>query len=158
MADEKQTKAKKIYATMVSALEDEKWRFDVKEDELKIVSGATGEDLSMRFTVTVDAKREVIQFLSPLPFNMAEDKRIDAAIAVCVANYGIVNGSFDYDMRDGEIRYRLTTSYVDCEVGKGFFMNMMLTALNTTDRYNDRFLMLSKGTITLEKFIELDNK
>lgn len=35
-------------------------------------------------------------------------------------------------------------------------MDMMATALMTTDKYNDKFLMLSKGVMTLQQFIESD--
>lgn len=31
---------------------------------------------------------------------------------ICRANYGLKNGNFELDMRDGEIRYK---SFVDCE-------------------------------------------
>lgn len=156
MEDEKQAKAKKIYATMVSALKKKDWQFDEREEDFAIFSSYTGDDIPIKFAISIDAEREVIRFLSPMLFNMAEDKRIDAAIAVCVANYGLNNGSFDYDLNDGKVYFRLTTSYVGCEVGEEFFMDMMATALLTTDKYNDRFLMLSKGAITIQQFIEQD--
>lgn len=157
MADEQQIiKAKKIYATMVSALKKSEWKFEEHEDELTIVSGFSGDDFPIRFYICVDAERKVIQFIGSIGFNMSEDKRVDGAIAVCVANYGLVNGSFDYDINDGEIRFRLTTSYVGCEIGEEFVMHMMVVALSTTDKYNDKFLMLSKGVITLQQFIESD--
>lgn len=157
MADEKEMKAKEVYSTMVSALKEQEWRFEEHEEDLTIVSGFTGDDIPIRFIVRIVAEVEVVQFISPLPFKIAEDKRVDAAIAVSVANYGMVNGSFDYDISDGEIRFRLTTGYTGCTIGKEFFMYMLMVALSTTDKYNDKFLMLSKGAITLQQFIESDN-
>jgi hypothetical protein len=158
MAKEVTSEAKKIYATMVKALRDKNWKFEEKEEELTIISIYQGEDIPMAFKINVDSDREVIRFISPMPFHIDEDKRVDAALAVSVANYGLVNGSFDYDLNDGEIRFRLTTSYVDCEVGPKFFFDMMATALSTTDEYNDKFLMLSKGMLTLQQFIEQDGE
>ena len=149
-------KAKKVYSTMVKALNEKDWKFIEKEENLTIVSNYTGEDIPINFVIEVDAEREVIRFISPMPFNMSEDKRVDASIAVNVANYGLVNGSFDFDINDGEIRFRLTTSYCGCEVGEDFFMDMMATALLTIDKYNDKFLMLNKCAITLQQFIESD--
>ena len=145
-----QAQAKKVYATMVSALNAKDWHFREEKDRLTIVSSCSGDDIDMNFIIEVDAEREVITFLSRMPFKAPEDKRVDMAIAVFVANYGLVNGSFDFDINDGEIRFRLTTSYCGCEVGEPF--------LNTTDRYNDRFMMLAKGLMTLEQFIELRKK
>ena len=48
-------------------------------------------------------EREVVQVLCPMSWKAPEDKRIDLAVAVAAANYGIVNGSFDFDLSDGEI-------------------------------------------------------
>lgn len=155
MAESQQEKAKKVYETMVSALNHENWIFEEKGD-LCIMSDYQGEDIPIRFFVEVDADREVIRFLSSMPFNINKDKRVDAALAVCVANYGMVNGSFDYDLNDGEIRFRLTTSYCGCEIGEPFFMDMITTAILTTDKYNELFMMLNRGLIDLEEFIEKD--
>jgi len=149
-------KAKKVYKAMIAGLNKKEWNFDEDEEKLTIYSSCTGEDIPMKFIVRIDAEREVIKFLSPMPFSMAEDKRVDGAIAVCVANYGLVNGSFDYDVTDGSILFRLTTSYAACEIGEDFFMDMISTALWTADKYNDKFLMLSKGVITLQQFMESD--
>ncbi len=156
MAD-KQAKAQRVYKTMVKALKGKNWHFEEREQDLTIVSNYTGDDLPVKFIIRVDAEREVIQYLSPLPFKMEESKRVDAAVAVCVANYGLVNGSFDLDINDGEIRYRLTTSYCDSEMGEDFFYDMMAVAVVTTDKYNDRFMMLNKGMMTLQQFIDMRN-
>ncbi len=154
---EQQAKAKLVYKTMIEALNERKWNFTRHDDDLTIVSDYQGDDIPIRFLISVDAQREVIRFAAPLPFKMGDDKRIDGAVAVCVANYGMVNGSFDYDISDGEIKFRLSTSYHDCEVGKGFFMDMMTTALFTTDNYNDKFMMLAKGAMTIDQFIQSEN-
>ncbi len=148
--------AREIYKLMVNTLTAKDWKFERHDSELLIVSSYQGEDIPIQFLITVDEEHEVVQFISPLTFNMPEDKRVEGAIAVCAANYGLVNGSFDYDIGDGSIRFRLTTSYKGCEIGSDFFMNMMATACFTTDRYNDRLMMLAKGMITVEKFIKMD--
>jgi hypothetical protein len=88
---------------------------------------------------------------------MPEDKRVEGAIAVSVANYGLVDGSFDYDISDGEIRYRLTSSYRESILSDDLFEYMIMCAASTVDDYNDRFFMLAKGMIDVEKFVELEN-
>ena len=83
---------------------------------------------------------------------------MEAAIAVCVANYGLVNGCFDYDLNDGEIRFRMVQSYRDSIIGNEVYNYMLIVGANTVDKYNDRFLMLFKGMLDLEKFVELENQ
>lgn len=70
----------------------------------------------MRFTLIVDAEREMIRTLAFMPFDFEEDKRVEGAIAVCVANYGMVDGCFGYDISDGTLFHRLSVSYADTEV------------------------------------------
>jgi len=157
MAEVNMTKAKEIFGTLVAMLDERDWNYEKLEDDLVIKSGIKGDDLPIEFIVIVNPKNEVVQFISKLPFNMPEDKRVDGAIAVCVANYGLVDGSFDYDISDGEIRYRLTSSYRESILGKDLFEYMIMVAAGTVDNYNDKFFMLAKNMITIQQFIEQEN-
>ena len=116
-----------------------------------------GDDLPIEFIMVVRPKNQVVQFISSLPFNMPEDKRVDGAIAVCVANYGLVDGSFDYDLRDGEIRFRLTCSYRESTLSEELFNYMIMVSASTVDNYNDKFFMIAKGMMTVQQFIEQEN-
>jgi len=149
--------AKQVYASLVNMLETRNWKFEKFEDDLVIRSGIKGDDLPIEFIMFVKPKNQVVQFISKLPFNMPEDKRVEGAIAVSVANYGLVDGSFDYDISDGEIRYRLTSSYRESILSDDLFEYMIMCAASTVDEYNDRFFMLAKGMIDVEKFIAFEN-
>ena len=149
-------KAKSVYYSLIDMLDTRNWKYERHDDDLVIRSGIKGEDLPIEFIVYVKPKNQVVQFISTLPFNIPEDKRVEAAIAVCVANYGLVDGSFDYDVNDGEIRYRLTSSYRDSYLGADLFEYMIMCAASTVDDYNDRFFMLSKGMIDIEGFMNME--
>ena len=149
-------KAKKIYDTMVSALNKADWKFDERKSDLLIVSNYGNEDFQIDFLMEVDAIREVVRLFAPLSFKVPADKRLDAAVAAAVANYGMVNGSFDLDIKSGELSFRLTTSYCGCEIGEKFFLGAISTAMSTVAAYYLRFLSLSTGEIDLQRFIELE--
>lgn len=151
-------KAKQVYATIVHMFERNGWKFEKNEDRLMVKSGFNGEDIPMDCVILVNPKNQVVQVLSALPFKMPEDKRVEGAIAVSVANYGLVDGCFDFDMKDGEIHYRLTSSYRGGMPDASLFEYMIACALSTVDDYNDRFFMLAKNMIDISKFIELDNQ
>ena len=150
-------KAVEVYNTLIHMLDTRDWKYEKHEDQLLIKSGIRGDDLPIEFIVLVKPRNQVVQFYSSLPFRMPEDKRVDAAIAVCVANYGLVDGSFDYDISDGEIRYRLTSSYRESTLGEDLFEYMIMVAASTVDQYNDKFFMLSKGMMSVQQFIEQEN-
>lgn len=151
-------KAQEVYATIIRMLDTRDWKYSKHEEDLLIKSVLRGEDLPVEFILVVNPRNQVVQFISRLPFDIPEDKRVDGAIAVCTANYGLIDGSFDYDLRDGEIRYRLTCSYRDSQLSEDLFEYMIMTAASTVDNYNDRFFMLAKGRMTVQQFIEQDGQ
>lgn len=150
-------KAREVFDGIVNMLDTRDWKYEKHEEDLLIKSGIKGEDLPIEFILFVKPENQVVQFLSKLPFSMAEDKRVDGSIAVAVANYGLVDGSFDYDIKDGEIRYRLTSSYRSSTLSADLFEYMIMVAASTVDQYNDKFFMLSKGMINIEQFIQQEN-
>ena len=150
-------KAKQVYDTMINMLDNRGWHYEEIEDELLIKSGVKGEDLPIEFIVMVKPKQQVVQFLSRLPFTMPEDKRIDGALAVCVANYRLVDGCFDYNLASGDILFRLTSSYRESTLGEDLFEYMILCAASTVDNYNDKFFMIAKGMMTIQQFIEQES-
>ena len=156
MAEYDMKKAVEVYDTLCSMLDNIGWKYDKVEEKLMIKSGVKGEDLPIDFIVVVKPRNEVVQFISSRPFNMPEDKRVEGALAICTANYGLVDGSFDYDLSDGQIVFRLTSSYRESLLSEALFEYMIMVSASTIDKYNDRFFMLAKGMITLEQFIEME--
>ena len=155
MADEKMMQAQAVFNTVCAALDKNDWNYDKDEEELTIRCGVNGDDLPMRITVNVDAKRSLLLVFSTLPFTVPEDKRLDVAIAVSVVNNNLVDGSFDYDLSDGSLFFRLTNSFIESTIGTELIQYMIACTCSTVDDYNEKFLMLGKGLIGLEKFIEL---
>ena len=157
MAEVNMAKAKEIFDALVDMLDTRGWKYDKFEEDLVIKSGIKGEDLPIEFIVVVKPKNQVVQLLSRLPFEIPEEKRVDAAIAICVANNGLVDGSFDYDISDGQITFRLTSSYRESTLGADLFEYMILVSAGTIDDYNDKFFMIAKNMMSVQQFIEKEN-
>ena len=147
-------KANEVFNTLTRMMDELGLHYEKDEEKLMVKGGVVGDDLPIQYVIFVRPANEVVEFLSPMPFNMPEDKRVDGALAVCVANYGLIDGSFDYDLSDGEIRFRLTSSYRESTLGKELFEYMIMVSAQTIDDYNDKFFMLAKGMITVQQFIE----
>ena len=154
MADEKTMNlAKQIYATLCETLEDRNWKFGKSEEELIVHFGVSGEDIIMPFVFLVDADRQLVRLVSMLPFNMSESKRLEGAIATCAASYELAHGNFDYDISSGQIVFRIINSFRDSVLGKECFDYMITAACAIIDRFNDQFLALDKGEISIAEFI-----
>lgn len=156
MSTERETKlAQNVYQTICEMLDKKGVKYTKHEDDLVVSCTVRGEDIPMDIVIFVHEKQQIVRLLSPMPFDIPEDKRIDMAIAVNIANYGIIDGSFDYDLSDGDLRFRMTTSYRESILGKELFEYMFMVSALTTDEYNDKFMMLAKGLISIEQFIDL---
>ena len=146
-------RANEIYNGLCAALDARNWKYKKDEAALVVFFGVNGEDVPMQFIIKVDADRQLVRVMSPLPFKMSKEKRMEGAIATCVANYGMVDGSFDYDLSDGAISFRLTASYRESDISEQLFQYLISVTCVTVDAYNDKFLAVDKGVMSIADFI-----
>jgi hypothetical protein len=154
MADVNYTAAARAFNRIDAYLKAKNWKYDKDVEKFQFTYQVGGDDLPMRFTLFVDPEREMIRSLSFMPFDFAEDKRIEGAVAVCVANYGMVNGCFAYDISDGTVFHKLAVSYKDTEVTDEMITYIMGLGMAMVDKYNDRFFALNKGYISISDFMK----
>lgn len=154
MAEEKDLQAaRKVFATMCSTLDGHDWKYEKDTDNLTIDCTAQGDDLPMDITIRVDPDKHIVLLFSRLPYTVAEDKRLDVAVAVSVVNNNLVDGSFDYDIKSGRLYFRMTTSFLESSIGSDAFTYMLFCSCQIIDEYNDKFLMIAKNMLSLEQFI-----
>ncbi len=153
MADKKML-AQQVYQTVCAALDARTWEYGKDEEKLLVHFGVNGEDLPMNLIIMADVERQLIRVMSPLPFKMDENKRVEGAVATCAASYGMVDGNFDYDISDGSIVFRMTACYRESTIGEELIQYMISCTCAMVDKYNDMFLALSKGIMTVADFIE----
>lgn len=146
--------AKATYETLCQTLNDHEWHYEKDDENFIIECTARGDDLPIELMIQVDVQRMLILLMSRLPFTTAEDKRLEMAIAVSTVNQNMVDGSFDYDVTSGEMFFRMTNSFLDSSIGKDLFTYMLMCSCQTVDEYNDKFLMLAKGMISIEQFLK----
>ena len=154
MSEIKMERAKKVYATLCEALDERNWKYEKVDDDLLVHFSVNGDDLPIQYIIFVDVDRQLISLLSHRSFDISEDKRIVGAIATCHATYGLRDGSFDYDLSDGKIVYRMTSAFLDNEVPVSVIQYMIDFTGAVVDKYNDKFFALNKGFLTIEKFLE----
>ena len=147
-------KAREMYDVLCRMMDNKGWHYEKEEEDLIVKSGVKGNDFPIEFIIRVNPRNELVSFFSKLPFNVEEDKRIDVALAICAVNYWLADGSFDYDLSDGSILFRLTSSYKESTLGEALFEYMVIVSAATVDNYNDKFFMMSKGMMTYQQFIE----
>ena len=154
MGIDKGQKAKEIFNTICDSLDTKGWKYKKTPEELKIETGARGEDLPMDLKIQVHEDRMLVLLLSLIPALVLEDKRLDMAVAVSAVNDRLVDGCFDYDIKSGRIGFRMTCSYIESKLGAKLFDYMVDCSCTTIDHFNEKFLMLGAGLISLNDFME----
>lgn len=153
MTDELKLKnAKSVYQIVCNLFDEKQLVYQKHEEDLVITITMNGDDLPMNFVLKVDEERDLIRLLSRLPVVFQGEKRLDGAIATSQINYGLADGSFDYDYNKGEVTFRITSSYKGCTVSEDLIYYMMSCACYTVDDYNDKLLALSEGKISVREF------
>lgn len=146
--------AEKVYEDLCGALSARNWKYKRFRELMSIHFGSIGEDLPMDFIITVDSERELIRVHSMIPVDRDPKKRLDLAIAACAATNVLADGSFDYDISDGSLAFRLTASFRGSTIGEGLFDYIVKVSCVTVDEYNDKFFAISKGVMSVDDFLE----
>ncbi len=155
MSDENEMKrAQAVYNSLCEMLDERGWKYDKYDEKLTIRLDTRGEDLEIEIYNEVDSGRQLVSLLSQMPFAIPEDRRSALAVAVCQANNGMVDGSFDYDYIKGNILFRLTSSYRESLISKNLLEYMLMCACFTIDHYNDKFLTVAKNEMTADEIEE----
>lgn len=157
MSDINIEKAKKTYDKLCKMLDNRKWVYEKVEEKLLIKSTVTGDDFPIEFIMRINPINEIVSFISFLPFKINDDKRVDLALAACAANYGMADGSFDFNPVNGNLLFRLTSSYKETDLSEDLLEYMLMVSAATVDKYNDKFFMITKGMLPLEQFLEAEN-
>ena len=153
----KQEIAKSVFEGICSCFDASDIRYDKNAEELKIEIGIRGEDFPIDINLVVDAKRCLVLLFSRLSVKVPDDKRLDLAMAVSSVNDQLVHGGFDYDIQEGRIYFRITNSYVDSNIDNGVYIHLLRCVASVVHNYIDKFMMLSKGYMDLEKFLLGEN-
>jgi hypothetical protein len=145
--------ANNIYKLLCEFVNKKGWAFINDDENLSISFSVFGNDLKMEFCVFVDYERELVRLYSPMEYKISESKLFEGAIMTCIANFEILDGSFDYDVSDGSVVFRMTASYDDNLLGDDMFDYIISYSMTCVDRYNDIFLAIDKGYMTVYDFL-----
>ncbi len=144
---------------LLSMLENRRLKYVVEEEtdaRTHIRIHFKGEDLPMTLHIILRTDKQIVSVLSAIPFRIAEEHLQTAAVAVAAANHGLIDGPYDLNYINGNIVFRLTSCFLGSVLSEQLFSYLMFVSAETIDRYNDRFLALNNGEMTLDQFLTAD--
>ena len=153
----KEMEAKSLYKTLCQTLDNMKWTYSKEEDKLTIRTSAIGNDLSMKIMIRIDADRQVMYLKSPMPFTIPESTRDKMGKAIIIANYTMLNGSFEFDFSDGYLAFKMVVPYMESIISEAVCKYMIVLSCSMTDKFNDKFQALAEDRMTLAEFEKFAN-
>lgn len=154
----KQQQAQSAFETLCATLDDMKWKYNRDAANRVITTSAIGKDLTINLRMVVDEQRTLAYIKSPMPFDIAENKREVIGKALHIANFSILNGCFEYDQERGKVGFKIVIPYFDCQLSKEVYRYAVMLTCQMVDRFNDKILDLANGKMTLQEFREFADK
>lgn len=156
MATEKEIKqANTVFDSVLVYLDKHEWKYEPHRDTLTVTLATKGYDLVIPILIKVNPELMVISVYSQMPFDVPDEMRVPITVAVTAANYCIVDGSFDYDVKEGHIVYRITSSFRDSIISEAVIEYLLMCACVTADAYNDKFDDMIKDKASPQQMLDI---
>lgn len=149
--------AGKAYKLICDTLDEVDFRYHKDDEQLSVTINDESDGLPIQIRMWINEKTQMVSVISRLPFTIAEDKRVEFALAVCYVNSEFTNGCFDYEASVGTIAFRMSNPLRECELTSEIVRYMMLLPYKAVENYGDKFLMFNKGLISLEQLLDFED-
>ncbi|MFI5166410.1 MAG: YbjN domain-containing protein [Thermoanaerobaculales bacterium] len=94
-----------------------------------------GDNGSFRLVCVVDPDRTIVRFLTFVEGKVPEARRREVMEFLTRANYGLLLGNFEFDLNDGEVRFKCAMDVEGGEITHTQYQNLLYVAVSMADRY-----------------------
>jgi hypothetical protein len=124
-------------------LEDD-WSFEKKAEDI-IACGVNTDNSSYRMYIRAHEDRRVLLVYVVLPSKIPAHQRESIAEYIARANYGLWIGNLEFDMNDGEVRYKTSIDVDGGELTARMVSSLFSYAIHTMDKYFPGFMAVCYG-------------
>ncbi len=137
----------RLLDVVIEYLGDEEFEYTVESDERVELSFRTNNGVLATW-FTIDEDDEIVMFLTRCPVFVPEEGRPEAMEYLTRANFGLRIGHFEFDLDDGEVRYKTSIDVEGDELSTALLRRMVRPNLATMDRYLPGLLRVVYGATT----------
>jgi hypothetical protein len=123
------------YENLQQFMEMDEWNPQAVDGSSAFVCGFRGANGDQRVLAQVNVEREVLLVYAYAMVNVPEHRRSAMAEFVTRANYGMLLGNFELDLRDGEIRYKCSLGFRDVPLTHPMIAQCLYPAVQVMDQY-----------------------
>ena len=152
-----QTYSQNIANAINEFLKNNDWlfSFDEKRGVFEFGLSMNSRIKRVNYLIRVSDNEYIVYLTSPIGADK-NNERMMAAMAefVCRANYGLKYGNFEFDMRDGEIRFKI---FVDCDAitpTQEMIHNSIHRPAAMFDNYSDGIVGIIFGDLSAKEAVE----
>lgn len=151
--EEDTTTNQSIFTAIVNFFESDQWQF-VKIPETSVLRllfrGENGQ-----WTCYAQAREEQRQFVfySVCPLKTPENKRLAITEFITRANYGMIMGNFEFDLDDGEIRYKTSIDVQEDNLSFALIKPIAYANVMTMDEYLPGIIAVIESEVEVKEAI-----
>lgn len=119
---------------------EDEWPFSIAKDNLGLRTGYEGKHGQWTCHARLRVQVMQIVFYSICPMKATEEQRVVMAEFLTRANYGLILGNFELDMRDGEIRYKTSLDVEDIPLDQPWSTNLIKPIVYANVMTMDKYL------------------
>lgn len=144
-------KVQKMIDLVRDYMDKEEWKYEYDSSENLINSGVTLKCKLQKVRIGMKFNEDGFTVVAIAPMNVGEEYRASVAEYLTRANYGLKNGNFEMDYRDGEVRYKIYTNYKGLDtISEDIIEDSIVIPALMFDRYGDGLAALLFGFSTPE--------
>jgi hypothetical protein len=125
--------------TMLDALfrffTGDEWYFMKLDNQSVLKMDFQGKNGKWSCYAQINEEKYIFQFYSVCPVNVPPERRSAVGEYLTRANYGLLVGNFEFDLRDGEIRYKTSVDVENAELSQAIIKNQVYANVWSFDRY-----------------------
>lgn len=114
---------------------EDNWKFSQLEGKSALSLPCSGKHGSWLCWAEAREEQQQFVFYSICPVKVPEQKYTSVCEYLTRANYGLVIGNFEMDLRDGEVRYKTSVDVEGQELTSALVKHLVYANLSTMDRY-----------------------
>ncbi len=140
-----------LFQVLYEILCQDGWEFEYDNKNKIIKLEIYGINTNFHTFFLVDEEQESLLCNTHISQKIPYFKRLEVCDFMSRVNYEVVNGNFEMDMDNGEIRYRTFLDLADAEPSKDQVLNIIWNGVHGFDTYYPGLMKLVHGDYSAEE-------
>jgi hypothetical protein len=143
----------KVFEAMLKFFREDEWPFTEMEGKTILRTGFSGKNGKWTCFAQAREDQQQLIFYSVCPNAAPEDRRAAAMEFITRANYELVIGNYEMDLRDGEIRYKTSVDVEGTEISSALIRQVVYFNVMTMNKYLPGLMSVLYANVTPEQAI-----